>query len=109
MLLFNFDEDKNEELEETNCYCEECSELVDLEMAANYTDIALQSKSTEELEAVLYDLVKNARVEGIKQYIFEMINIQAESLINIEQFEKLGIKSTFDDEYDNGGLWLDRL
>lgn len=106
MSLFNFNNDQNEP---EDCSCAKCSHEKAIEMVTNFTEIVLQSSSEEELFEVLFDMFDLAKVEGVKDYLFESIGNQEAILEALSSLEVEFITEDNDEDYDGSGSWLDRF
>lgn len=75
--MFNFeDEEFNENMEpmKEHCYCEDCAHLDTVEKSSIFAEILQTATSSDELEAMLYDMIEDSKTEGIKEYLFHEIN-----------------------------------
>lgn len=118
MTLFNFNDDEyedddSESYEEIKCQCDECSIEHTLGIVESFTEQILEAKSVEELYAILYQFAEHAKIQGVKEYLFESINITYDTLLGLDIFTKSFLSDNGND-FDNYGNddiphWKDRL
>ena len=112
LSLFNFNnEDFEEEFVQPICQCEECSVKNTLMIVEHFTEKALKATSVEHLQQILYEFAQFAKIQGIKEYLFESVKLQADTLINLDDyFDSVFNQSSFDDYGESGFKhWQDRM
>lgn len=132
MSLFNFNENNGEfgdqenehiEQEEIECQCEECGIENTMRMVSYFTSEALETKTIEHLEQILYQFAEIAKIQGIKEYLFSTTELNMDTLLGLDAFtnsffsketgnfkqQGIDFKDSFYD--DNGGYshWKDRM
>ena|SRR5690625_2285415 len=102
MSLFNFSNRQNKTSE---CNCKNCSHEKTVETVINFTDIVLQVENEEELFSILFDMFETAKIQGIKEYLYDSITEQSAFL---ETLNNTNIEFYNDDnEGGNPDNWID--
>lgn len=109
MSLFNFDNDsfnnKNFNQEQTGheveCQCDECSIEHTLEIVDYFTERVLTAKSREELHEILYHFAETAKFQGVREYLFESIDIKTDTLLGLDNFMKIFNKNKNSKKHDS--------
>lgn len=125
MSLFNIknydneDDDEFNEYEEIKCQCEHCSVENTVEIVENFTEDMLNAQSVEHLQEMLYQFAEFSKIQGIKEYLFETVKLQQDTLYGLDVYTDnvLGQGSDntndFKDYGNHGGTdiphWKDRL
>lgn len=119
MSLFNFnnfdgeESDEFDEYQEIKCQCENCSIDHTMEIVESFTEDMLNAENVEQLQEMLYQFAEFSKIQGIKEYLFETVKLQQDTLYGLDIYTDSVLKQSADDFEDYGGTdiphWKDRL
>lgn len=114
MSLFNFQnndsEDDDDDFEgfESNevseCFCEKCCQENTAQLVSDFTELILQAESGSEISEMLVDLIDQAKLDGIKEFLHHEIQTKTDTLNALADVKVFEIEYEYEDEDVNDNI-----
>lgn len=90
-------------LEDIDCQCPECSFDFTMELVDSFTNDILNASNVGDLQDSMIDLIERAKIQGIKEYIYESINDKMDILMGLDalSYVEKNIKDDIDFKLDS--------